>query len=115
MLCTEVLFEMGRLSSTKFLSNPGEPSRTQSLFRMHIRVAVATAIATLAALGAALDYHSRDGYGSGKAISITKNFSLVNADTSVDFNALKLHVASVRAYVICAPITLRLLSTCFFL
>lgn len=79
---------------------------------MHIRVAVVTTISTLAALGAALDYHSRDGYGTGKAISITKNFSLVNADTSVDFDALKLHVASVRAYVICAP-TLRLLSTCF--
>lgn len=61
---------------------------------------LATSIVALAVLATAAPQPSAQ--RAGTAIPITKHSRLVNADKSVNIDALKSHVASVEAYVVCA-------------
>lgn len=60
---------------------------------------LATSIVALAILAAAAPRPA--GQRIGTAIPIAKRSRLVNADNSVNIDALKSHVASVKAYVVC--------------
>ena len=64
-----------------------------------MRFALATYIIALAVLATAVPQPA--GQGIRKAIPISKRSRLVNADKSVNFDALNSHLKSLAAYVIC--------------
>lgn len=63
-----------------------------------MRFTLATSIVALAVLAAAVPQPVVK--RTGLAVPITKRSKLVNADKSVDFDALNAHVGSVKAYVL---------------
>ena len=87
------------------------PSPICDIHFSRMRFTLATSMVALAILTAAAPQPT--GQRIGVAIPITKRSGLVNADKTVNIDALKSHVASIKVYVACTVTVYSLKHLCF--